>query len=88
MAYKIIASKQFAKDYSKLDEIAKIRIKAFILQTLKTLNNPRSIGKPLKGKYKGAWRYRVGAYRILADIRDKELILQLIKLSHRRSIYQ
>lgn len=34
------------------------------------------------------WRYRVGDYRIICDIRDSELIILALSIGHRSSIYQ
>ena len=37
---------------------------------------------------KGIWRYRVGNYRILANIIDDELIILVIEFGHRKDIYK
>jgi mRNA interferase RelE/StbE len=53
------------------------------------LENPRSIGEALKGSELGDyWKYRVGDYRIIADIQDKKLIVQIVRLGNRREIYR
>jgi mRNA interferase RelE/StbE len=36
----------------------------------------------------GKWRYRVGDYRVLCEIRDSELIVLAIEVGHRRDIYR
>ncbi|WP_338626300.1 type II toxin-antitoxin system RelE/ParE family toxin [Selenomonas sp. TAMA-11512] len=36
----------------------------------------------------GQWRYRIGNYRILADIRENELVLVFIDVGHRSRIYE
>jgi mRNA-degrading endonuclease RelE of RelBE toxin-antitoxin system len=36
---------------------------------------PRLSGKALQGDLKGLWRYRVGNYRLIAQIKDNELII-------------
>ncbi|WP_242325310.1 type II toxin-antitoxin system RelE family toxin [Faecalibaculum rodentium] len=51
------------------------------------LDNPRSIGKPLKGDKKGYWRYRVGNYRIIAKILDDRLEVLTVTVGHRKEIY-
>ena len=50
--------------------------------------DPRLHGKPLTGNLKGIWRYRVGDYRLFAEIRDNELIIFLFEVAHRREIYK
>ncbi|MFQ9966985.1 MAG: type II toxin-antitoxin system RelE family toxin [Peptoniphilus sp.] len=40
--------------------------------------DPRFYGKALTGNFKGIWRYRIGAYRLLAKIYDDKLIIFFI----------
>lgn len=39
------------------------------------LDDPRVLGKPLKGNLGELWRYRIGDYRVLCDIQDDQLII-------------
>lgn len=50
--------------------------------------DPRVHGKPLSSNRAGEWRYRVGDYRIIADIKDQELIILVIAIGHRRDVYE
>jgi len=45
-------------------------------------------GKLLKGELKGRYSYRVGSYRILYLIRQRELLVLIIDIGHRRDIYR
>jgi len=45
------------------------------------------MGKALHGNRAGTWRYRVGEYRVLAEIKDKELIITVIEVGSRKNIY-
>ena len=58
------------------------------LRGIATLEDPRSKGKALTGPLKGYWRYRVGRYRIVCDIRDAELIIVAVDLGHRNHLYE
>jgi mRNA interferase RelE/StbE len=49
--------------------------------------DPRRFGKALKANLAGLWRYRVGDYRILCELRDNELVVLVIAVGHRRDIY-
>ena len=49
--------------------------------------DPRRFGKGLKADLAGLWRYRVGDYRILCQIRDGELLV-LVAVGHRRDVYE
>ena len=44
--------------------------------------------KKLTGIKEDYYRLRVGSYRIIYEKRDKELIILIIRIGHRREIYQ
>ena len=45
-------------------------------------------GKALKAELKGLYSYRVGDYRIIYSIIRHELIVQVLKVMHRREAYR
>ena len=49
--------------------------------------NPRAKGKALVANRTGQWRYGVGAYRVIVNIQDNELIILSLEVGHRRDIY-
>ena len=51
------------------------------------LEDPRSLGKPLSGGLSGLWRYRVGSFRIVADIEDRDVRILVVKIAHREEAY-
>lgn len=53
-----------------------------------TLDNPRDRGKALTGGLSGLWRYRVGDYRVVCDLQDPRLVILVIDIDHRSSIYE
>ena len=86
MGYKVILSPEAAKAFRKLDKPIQQRI-AVLVDKIEASANPRFSGKALKGNDK-EWRYRVGDYRIVCEIRDSELIVWLIRIGHRREVYR
>ena len=52
------------------------------------LDDPRQSGKSLKGELGEFWRFRVGDYRILCEIRDTELVILAAMIGHRRDVYE
>nr|WP_236829077.1 type II toxin-antitoxin system RelE/ParE family toxin [Bartonella sp. 11B] len=60
----------------------------FLDQHVTSLEDVRAIGKPLRGQLSGLWRYRVGDYRILCDLYDKELVVLVLAVGHRKNIYK
>lgn len=76
----------FDRAARKLDRETLRRVKTY-LDEVCTLDDPRSRGRALSGALAGYWRYRIGDYRVLAEIRDTELIIVAITMGHRSSIY-
>lgn len=74
------------KSLQQLDKSIQIRIVDF-LDNLALQNNPRLQGKALTGQYAGLWRYRVGDYRIICNIKDNQLTILVLQLGHRKNIY-
>lgn len=87
MMYQLMTTDKFDKAFKKLDNHTQKIIKAWIDKNLIDCENPRIHGKGLTANRSGQWRYRVGDYRILADIQDNKLILILIEIGHRSRIY-
>lgn len=87
MIYQIVTTDKFDKSFKKLEKQTQKIIKAWIEKTLMGCENPRLHGKWLTANKSGQWRYRVGDYRILAEIRDNELVLLLVEAGHRSRIY-
>lgn len=75
------------KQLKKLDHTTQKRIDRFIKTRLEVCDDPRSFGKGLTGNLSRYWRYRVEKYRIICEIRDHELIIQLITIGKRDTIY-
>lgn len=87
MIYEISTTEKFDKALKKLDRQTQRIIKAWIEKNLINCENPRIHGKALTSNRSGQWRYRVGDYRILAEIHDNKLVLILIDVGHRKDIY-
>ncbi|MCR8699447.1 type II toxin-antitoxin system RelE family toxin [Campylobacter ureolyticus] len=83
---KIELNDRAKKDFAKLDKHIQIQIFKK-LKFIESLNDPKDDGKPLAGNLLGLWRYRSGDYRILAQILDDKLIILVVKISHRKNIY-
>ncbi len=80
-------SKRADKQLSKMNPGVRRVIIAWLLKNVDGCIDPRAHGKGLTANRSGKWRYRVGDYRILCEIRDDELIVLAIEIGHRRDIY-
>lgn len=77
------------KDLAKLDKQIAKRITTFLVDRVAVLDDPRSIGEALKGSKLGDfWKYRVGDYRIIANIEDGALRILVVKIGNRRDVYR
>lgn len=83
MKYQLTINPKALKALEKINEPAYANIKAAIYNLAE---NPRPIGyKKLKGRE--GYRIRVGDYRVIYNIFDKVLTIDVVNLGHRKDIY-
>jgi mRNA interferase RelE/StbE len=87
MEWRIEIKAKAAQTINKLDTQHRERIRDF-LKKQSSQSNPRTTGKALQGQLSGYWRYRVGDYRLICQIKDNELIILVIEIGHRKNIYR
>ncbi|CAI2019634.1 TPA: type II toxin-antitoxin system RelE/ParE family toxin [Klebsiella pneumoniae] len=87
MVWTINYSDRALKSLRKMDKQNARRIVDFMDLRIAVAADPRQSGKPLKGELGEFWRYRVGDYRILCEIRDDELVILAATIGHRREVY-
>ena len=75
------------KQLKKLDKHTASLILGWIRKNLEGCENPRLHGKALTANRTGQWRYRVGDYRIIAELQDKQIVILILNVGHRRDIY-
>jgi mRNA interferase RelE/StbE len=89
MAWQVELSNAAQKQLAALDKSVARRLLSFLHERIAPLDNPRSIGEALKGARLGSlWKYRVGDYRIISQLVDQKLIIQVVKLGNRREVYR
>lgn len=87
MVWTINYSDRALRSLRKMDKQNARRIVDFMDLRIAVAADPRQSGKPLKGELGEFWRYRVGDYRILCEIRDDELVILAATIGHRREVY-
>lgn len=87
MNYKVKYEKQARKTLKKMDKFQSSMIISWIEKNLIGTENPKLHGKGLVGNKSGLWRYRVGDYRIIADIQEETVTILIVSIGHRRDIY-
>jgi len=88
MTWKVEFDNRARKELRKLDPQAQDRILKWLRETLATSEDPRRTGNSLKGRMKGLWRYRVGDHRIISQIQDENVLILVVRIGHRRDIYE
>ena len=83
--YKLLFDEKVVKDLRKIDKTQQSKILSVI--KLKLIENPY-VGKKLIGDLSPLYRYRVGNYRIIYDIVEKEVVVVVIKIKHRKDAYK
>ena len=86
--YTLRYSARAAKQLIKLDKGTQKLILTWIANNLENCENPRIKGKGLTANRSGEWRYRVGDYCIICDIRDNKLLILALSIGHRKSMYR
>ena len=69
MVYSIVFTARSKKQFSKINRDIQERIISYLENRVAV--HPHNFGKSLVGEKRGLWRYRVGDYRIICNIRKK-----------------
>ena len=81
MGFRVVFSKEALKQLKKLDKQTALLITGWVRKNLEGTDDPTS-------NRAGQWRYRVGDYRLLAKILDREIVILILAVGHRSTIYQ
>ena len=85
MAYAVEFSPSAAREFRKLAPEVQRRLSPHIDSLAQ---DPRRSGaKKLMGR-EDLWRIRVGDYRIVYEVRDRTLVVLVVRVAHRRDVYR
>ncbi len=83
MTYEIVIPNKVQKDLSRIDNRYRARINLALL----ALADDPLLGKKLEGEYKAFRSYEVGPYRIIYEIKKRDLVVLVIRIGHRQGVY-
>lgn len=83
MAYNVVYKKSVHRD---LKELSKATARRVIEQLEKDLSKRPETYPVLKGRFAGLRKYRVGDYRVIFAIIEKDALV--LRIGHRRDIYK
>ena len=87
MKYKVVFTDRAKKQLKKIDKYTSALILGWLEKNIEGSENPRVHGKGLVENNSGQWRYRIGDYRVICEIKDAEAIVLTLEIGHRREIY-
>jgi len=89
LAWTIEFAEAASRQLLKLDRPVARRIVRFLRERVSESPDSRAPGAALKGDTLGQfWKYPVGDYRVIAEIRDREIRIVVIRLGHRSDVYR
>lgn len=75
------------RELRALDKSSQKHILQYLKTRVATAPDPRAFGKPLRSRLAGLWRYRVRDYRIICRIEDNVLCVLVVRIGHRKDVY-
>lgn len=84
--YKVAYLDSVEEDLRKLDKTTVKKILSRIESYL--ARDPKGLGKALKGEFQGYWRYRWGDYRAIYKISEREILIIVLRINHRKEVYR
>lgn len=88
MAWTIEFDPRAVRDLKKLDRPVQRRVLSFLRDRVASAADPRSIGEALAGPQARFWKYRLGDFRIICQIRDAEILVLVVRIGHRSDVYR
>ena len=85
--WEIEYSEKAARELLKIDRDVARRIKKYLDERIATDEDPRRFGEALTENLSGLWKYRIGDFRVIAEIQEERLIVLVIRVGHRSKVY-
>ena len=86
MTYSIQWHEEAINDLKNIDRQTRKKIIARLKDYLS--KDPLSLGKPLQGIFKGLYRYRYGAYRIIYAMDRGSVVILILRIADRKDVYE
>ena len=88
MIWKVEFDERARKELRKLDRQAQANILSYLRDRIATHEDPRRFGDSLRKNMSGFWKYRIGPYRIICDIRENVVTVRVLRVGHRKNVYE
>jgi len=89
MVWRVLYRPEALRELRKLDRAIARRIVRFVDERLVKCADPRAFGQALHGPELGRyWKYRIGGYRAIVEIRDREILILIVRIGDRKDVYR
>jgi mRNA interferase RelE/StbE len=88
LAWTIEWDDRASKELKRLDRQTQREILRYFRERIATDEDPRHFGKSLRHGLQGLWRYRVGDYRMICYIEDEQVVVLVLGVGHRSTVYR
>jgi mRNA interferase RelE/StbE len=76
------------KEFKKLDTTIQKQIKNYLFDMVLKSPNPLLFAKPLQSNLANVYRFRVRNFRILCTVQKTKMIITVVKVGHRSTVYK
>ncbi len=84
MTYSLQIKKSAAKTLARIDKPDRLRL----IEAIDRLPDEPYAGGVLKGEFSGLRRIRVGRFRIIYEVFEKQLVVLVVRVAHRKDAYR
>ncbi|MCE9585264.1 type II toxin-antitoxin system RelE/ParE family toxin [Candidatus Nomurabacteria bacterium] len=84
MAFILVLKPRAKKELTNLEDIDRIKVRVVLEAILK---NP-FLGKKLSGELPNQYSIRAWPFRVIYEIRKKELVILILRIRHRKDVYK
>ena len=87
MAWSVEYSGSALKQLRKLNRTVQADVLDYMDDRVTPAANPRNFGKSLRHDKFGLWRFRVGDYCVICELDDKTMVVTVLAIGHRSTVY-
>ncbi len=84
MLYSLKIKQSAFKEIQRLDKPDRKRL----VEAIDNLTDNPHVGKLLKGEFSGLRRIRVGSFRVIYEINEGEVLILILRVAHRKTVYR
>lgn len=88
MIWKVEFDERARKELRNLDWQAQANILSYLRERIATNDDPWRFGDPLRKNMSGFWKYRIGHYRVICDIREYIVMVRVLRVGHRKNVHE